>query len=292
MNTPIHLNTEGAESTERVCLLLRDLRVNPASVRSRFFVFFKTPSSVSLGSKILRLVLAGLVLAPLISAAGTKPDSDCVVLLHGIGMRSYVMNRLESALGADGYRVVNLSYPSRQMSFEEIAGEYLPAQLREHGVADAPRLHFVTHSMGSLVVRKLVQDARPANLGRVVMIGPPNHGSTAADEAKENALLREFLGGNLVRLGTGEDAIARTLGPADFEVGIIAGEVAVNPIFGRVLDGKNDGAVTIDSARLDGMRDFIVVPYSHTLMLWRAEVVDQVRSFLRDGKFARNEKKP
>jgi hypothetical protein len=124
------------------------------------------------------------------------------------------------------------------------------------------------------------------------MIGPPNHGSTAADEAKESALLREFLGGNLVRLGTGEGAIVRTLGPADFEVGIIAGEVPVNPVFGRVLDGKNDGAVTVESAKLEGMRDFIVVPYSHTLMLWRTEVVDQVRSFLREGKFTRKDKGP
>jgi triacylglycerol lipase len=236
----------------------------------------------------LLLLLTALVADPMAAAAGPG-EPDCVVLLHGIGMRSYVMKRLESALQADGYRVVNLSYPSREMPFEQIAGEYLPSQLRRNDVARAPRLHFVTHSLGSLVVRKFIQDARPANLGRVVMIGPPNHGSTAADEAKENALLRKFLGGNLVRLGTGDDAIVRTLGPADFEVGIIAGEMAVNPVFGAVLGGKNDGAVTIESARLEGMRDFIVVPYSHTLMLWRSEVIDQARTFLREGRFTRPE---
>ena len=226
---------------------------------------------------------------PILAATETKPEPDCVVLLHGIGMRAYVMKRLESALRADGYRVVNLSYPSRQMPFEEIAGTYLPAQLKKHDVARAPRLHFVTHSLGSLVVRKLIADARPANLGRVIMIGPPNQGSTAADVAQKNALLKKFLGGNLVRLGTGEGAIVRTLGPADFEVGVIAGEMAVNPVFGRALGGKNDGAVTIESARLEGMKDFIVVPYSHTLMLWRTEVVDHVRTFLREGKFTRKE---
>lgn len=232
-------------------------------------------------------LLLFLVGSTLRLAASATPEPDCVVLLHGIGMRAFVMNRLESALAAEGYRVVNISYPSRVMPFEELAGTYLPAQLQQAGVARAPRLHFVTHSMGSLIVRKLIQDARPANLGRVVMIGPPNQGSTAADAAQEYALLRKFLGGNLVRLGTGEDAIVRTLGPADFDVGIIAGEVAVNPVFGKALNGKNDGAVTVDSARLEGMRDFIVVPYSHTLMLWRTEVVDQVRAYLREGKFTR-----
>jgi triacylglycerol lipase len=241
--------------------------------------------------KRFTLLFAALLL-PAHTAATTKPEPACVVLLHGIGMRSYVMKRLESALRADGYRTVNLSYPSRKMPFEQLAGEYLPAQLAKHDVARAPQLHFVTHSMGSLLVRKFIQDARPANLGRVVMIGPPNQGSTAADAAKENVLLREYLGGNLVRLGTGEDAIVKTLGPADFDVGIIAGEVAINPVFGEALGGKNDGAVTIESARLAGMKDFIVVPYSHTLMLWRSEVVNQVRAFLREGKFARQGNEP
>lgn len=236
---------------------------------------------------VLQLFAALMLFTSLTASAKREPD--CVVLLHGIGTRAYVMKRLESALRADGYRTVNISYPSRKMPFEELAGEYLPAQLSKHDVARAPQLHFVTHSMGSLIVRKLIKDARPANLGRVVMIGPPNQGSAAADSAQDNLLLRQFLGGNLVRLGTGEDAIVKTLGPADFDVGIIAGEVAINPVFGEALGGRNDGAVTIESARLEGMKDFLVVPYSHTLMLWRTEVVLQVRAFLREGKFVREE---
>jgi triacylglycerol lipase len=230
-----------------------------------------------------------LLFAPLLPAA-PAPEPDCVVLLHGIGLRSFVMKRIESALTADGYRVVNLSYPSREMPFEQIAREYLPALLRKHDVGRAPHLHFVTHSMGSLVVRKLIQDARPANLGRVVMIGPPNQGSAAADQAKENVILRKFLGGNLVRLGTGEDAVARTLGPADFEVGIIAGEVTLTSLFTDVLGDKNDGAVSVESTKLAGMRDFIVVPHSHTIMLWRTLVIDHVRTFLREGEFKHESK--
>lgn len=235
-----------------------------------------------LGRRLLWWLLAVL---PVTLMSTPSPEPDCVVLLHGIGMRAYVMKRLETALRADGYRVVNLSYPSREMPFAAIAGDYLPAQLQKHDVARAPRLHFVTHSMGSLLVRQLIADQRPGNLGRVVMIGPPNQGSAAADVAQENALLRRFLGGNLILLGTGEAAIAHRLGPADFEVGIIAGEVAINPVFGDALGERNDGAVTVTSARLEGMRDFIVLPYSHTLMLWRTAVITQVRTFLRLGRF-------
>jgi len=234
------------------------------------------------------LILLGLLVTTALRAAAAT-ESDCVVLLHGIGMHGYTMKRIETALIAQGYRVVNVSYPSRKMSFEKLAGEYLPAQLQANDVACAPRLNFVSHSMGSLIVRKLIQDARPANLGRVVMIGPPNHGSAAADKAQQSALLSEFLGENLTRLGTGENSFASTLGPADFEVGIIAGEVAINPLFGKVLAGKHDGAVTVESAKLEGMRDFIAVPYSHTVMLWRDEVIQQTLTFLCEGKFTHAE---
>lgn len=230
------------------------------------------------------LTLLGMLLASLLRAA-EAPEPDCVVLLHGIGMRGFVMKRLETALTDKGYRVVNISYPSRRMSFEQLASEYLPAELEAAGVARAPRLNFVTHSLGSLIVRKLIQDCRPPNLGRVVMIGPPNHGSAAADQAKQSALLSEYLGENLARLGTGDDGIVRTLGPADFEVGIIAGEASINPLFGSALEGKHDGAVTVESAKLEGMADFLVVPYSHTAMLWRDEVIRQALAFLAEGHF-------
>src|SRR6188768_4437823 len=107
------------------------------------------------------LSLVGLFVMTMLRAAAA-PEPDCVVLLHGIGMQGYVMKRLETALTTAGYRVVNISYPSREMAFEKLAGEYLPAQLQANDVARASRLNFVTHSMGSLLVRKLIQDARPA----------------------------------------------------------------------------------------------------------------------------------
>jgi len=232
-----------------------------------------------------RVLLFGFILLPFSTLRADETPRDCVVLLHGIGMRGIVMQRMATALEAGGYRVVNISYPSRRMAFEALAGDYLPEQLRANDVASAPHLHFVTHSLGSLVLRKFLQDSRPANLGRVVMVGPPNHGSAAADEAKQHDLLRLYLGENLARLGTDEDSIVELLGPADFEVGVIAGEVPINPIFGKALAGKNDGAVTIESARLEGMRDFLVVPYSHTVMLWRSEVIEQTLRFLKEGKF-------
>jgi triacylglycerol lipase len=220
------------------------------------------------------------------AAQATRDSRECVVLLHGVAMSSWVMRPIARALEKDGYRVINLSYPSRRMPLEELARDFLPRELERRGALTAPRLHFVTHSMGSILLRLYVRERRPANLGRVVMIGPPNHGSQAADRATKRSWMRAIMGVNLPRLTTGDGSIARTLGPADFEVGVIAGSSLLNPMFKRDMPGQHDGVVTVESAKLEGMRDFRVVPHSHTVMLWRRTVIDDVRAFLRNGKFA------
>lgn len=231
----------------------------------------------------LLLTCAGLRAAP----AAEAETRECVVLLHGVALSGWAMEPLAWALEEAGYRTVNLSYPSRRLTIEALADDYLPAKLAEHGVADAPRVHFVAHSMGGLVVRRFLAGHRPANLGRVVLLGPPNHGSAAADAAADWAVLRWIVGVNLPRLGTGAESAAARIGPADFELGIIAGTSQLNPLFNSVLSGEHDGVVTVESARLEGMSDFLVVPHSHTVMLWREAVQEQVVAFLRTGRFRR-----
>ena len=219
------------------------------------------------------------------AAAEPAAPRECVVLLHGVALSGWAMRPLARALEKAGYRTVNVSYPSRAMTIEDLAKDFLPAQLRAHGVENAPRVHFVTHSMGSLVLRAYLREQRPPRLGRVVMLGPPNQGSAAADVAAKYALLRRIIGVNLSRLGTGPEGIAPQLPPADYELGIIAGTTHINPLFDDVLQGEHAGVVTLESARLEGMQDFIVLPHSHTVMLWREAVANQVIAFLRDGKF-------
>lgn len=229
--------------------------------------------------------IAGLMGMMMTSAAGAA-EPDCVVLLHGAGARGIVMQRVESNLRRAGYRTVNLTYPSRKLGIDVLARDFLPAKLRPAGVDRAPRVHFVTHSMGGLVLRAYLAHARPANLGRVVMIVPPNHGTIAADNAGRNFLLKRFFGPALPQMGTGPDAWHRRLGPADFSPGIIAGRGVINPLYTKKFGGPNDGIVAVESAKLDGMGDFIVLPYSHTMILFRRETSRQVLAYLRDGRFA------
>jgi hypothetical protein len=221
--------------------------------------------------------------------------ADIVVLLHGLGLGGWAMARLERSLRAEGFRTVNLTYPSRTLSLEQLAAEWLPAQLRARGIAAAPRVHFVTHSMGGIVLRAWLREEQrkndgrpPAGLGRVVMLAPPNQGSAVADRLRRFPPFRWFTGVNGARLGTGANSVPRALGPwpAGIELGVIAGDRTLNPLFSAWLGGANDGKVSVASTRLAGMRDHLVLPHSHTWLQWRADTARAVGRFLQHGSFS------
>jgi hypothetical protein len=126
------------------------------------------------------------------------------------------------------------------------------------------------------------------NLGRVVMLAPPNHGSELADRLKQSAVGRWILGPAGCELGTGASELPERLGPARFQAGVIAADGLVHPWFYRVFSGPNDGKVSVQSAKLEGMADFLVVPGSHTWIMWRGDTSRQVLAFLQHGHFARD----
>jgi len=213
-------------------------------------------------------------------------DRETVVLLHGLGLNRLAMARLASSLRRHGYRVINVSYSSRRVPLEQLASTWLPETLRAQKVDTAPRLHFVTHSMGGILLRLYLRDQHPDNLGRIVMIAPPNHGSEVADHLRNNPLFRLFTGLNGRRLGTRSDSLPQQLGPLEnIDLGIIAGSQSLNPLFSAWIGRPGDGKVAIESTKLTGMKDHLVLPISHTWLQYRRPVIAQVEAFLREGKF-------
>jgi hypothetical protein len=217
---------------------------------------------------------------------------DTVVLLHGLSVGAWTRWPLARALARDGHRVLNLDYPSRRLPLERLAATWLPARLEALGAprktGAAGRLHLVTHSMGGLIARGwLAAHGVPANLRRVVMIAPPHHGTRMVDCLNHWHLAR-LTGINGPRLGTGPDAYPATLPPhwpAGPELGIIAGDRSLTP-FGAWLTGTpGDGKVTLASTRLPGQRAHLILPHSHTLILWRRATHDATRHFLAHGRF-------
>lgn len=221
-------------------------------------------------------------------SAPTTGSDDVVVLLHGLGRTDLSMSRMENALARRGYRVENVSYPSTQHSIEYLAFDVLGPRLQACCVDSPGKIHFVTHSMGGIVLRYYLENRELGNLGRVVMLSPPNQGSELADWVAENPLLQRLVGPSVEQLGTGPESIPKQLGPVDFELGIITGDRTLNPLFSRMIPGADDGKVSVESAKVGGMTDFLVVPHSHTYIMLQEDVVDQVIYFLEHGKFRRD----
>src|SRR6266540_5941668 len=212
---------------------------------------------------------------------------DVVVLLHGMGRGTLSMKRIEWALVNRGYRVVNVGYPSTLYTVEQLARSHLAPALRALELPPGGRVHFVTHSLGAIVLRQQLATESLPNLGRVVMLGPPNGGSEIADALKRGRFLRLFTGPSGQQLGTSGEDLPRKLGPARFELGVIAGDRSLNPFFSRRLPRPHDGKVSVESTRLEGISDFLVVHCSHTFLPWRKSVIRQVISFLESGRFLR-----
>ncbi len=223
------------------------------------------------------LCLALVAPRPALAAA------DVVVLLHGLYRSERSMRPLEAPVSEAGFRVVNLGYDSRSKSSEAFIAD-LDQTLRDCCL-DAPRLHFVTHSLGGIVTRAYVAARRPANLGRVVMLAPPNHGSPLGDLVANSSVLRFLVGSTAARLGTDLSSFPNTLPPADFELGVIAGTASRNPLGAFLIEGESDGTVAVSSTRLEGMTDFITVNEAHTFIMRSDEVAAQTVRFLTSGRF-------
>ena len=242
----------------------------------------RTAGGAFLAFALLAGVAALLRDSPAPPAADARGVED-VVLLHGLGRSDRAMRPLADALTRAGYRVHNLTYPSLAEEPEQLVsqvGEQIDACC-----AHAERLHFVTHSLGGLVARAVLARATRANLGRVVMLAPPNNGSAYADLVRESKLRVDELPPAITALGTDPESFARSLPPPSYPLGVIAGARSVNPLDPLLLAGPGDGAVSLASARLPGMRDFLVVDATHASIRRRADVHAQVIAFLRTGAF-------
>ncbi len=234
---------------------------------------------------VVLCLLAFLFAFPAYAYDNSVTGKQIVILLHGHSRTSKSLRKMEKALLREGYIVENIDYPSRKMNIEDLS-EYLDRKLKSCCTDKDKKLHFVTHSLGGIIVRFYLEKHETDNLGRVVMLSPPNSGSEIVDLLKDIPIVNEHTSKSRIQLGTGEESIPKQFGPVNYDLGVIAGDRSYIPLFSWIIPGPDDGMVSVQSAQAKGMSDFIVVPHTHTFIMNSQKVIEQVITFIENGEFA------
>jgi triacylglycerol lipase len=230
--------------------------------------------------KVLFILIILFVATPSYSVA-----SEYVVLLHGLARSKSSMNNLGTFLSKQGYQVLNIDYPSRKHQIPELAAIVRKEVISK--TSNAEKVNFITHSMGGIVLRYIQQYSPLPNLGRVVMLSPPNHGSEVVDRIGDFWFFEWINGPAGRQLGTDKNSIYQKLGRVNFEVGVITGDRSINWINSLIIPGNDDGKVSVDSAKVDGMADFLLVHASHPFIMSDKTVMKQCVYFLQNGTFCK-----
>lgn len=247
--------------------------------------FFQSASLV-----LLPWLVAGCITVPRAEVVTATNSSECVVLLHGLNRSWRAMRPLAEALQTAGFTTANVDYPSQSGSVEEIAPVAVGLGLKECRDTGAVRIHFVTHSIGGILLRYQHELSPIPDLGRVVMLGPPNQGSELIDKTSDWPGFEMLTGDAGAQLGTGIESMPSQLGPVDFELGVIAGTGTINVFASSMLPNPDDGKVSVASTRVDGMDDFLIVGNSHRYITRSDVVIRNTKSFLLSGEFLVDDK--
>lgn len=208
--------------------------------------------------------------------------ANCVVLLHGLARTEASFALMENALEAEGFTVVRPGYASTKATISQLADTTIPSAVAM--CPDGP-IHFVSHSMGGILVRDWLNRNQLENLGRVVMLAPPNQGSEVIDIFAGLYLFDQINGPAASQLGTGEQSLPLALPAVNYPVGVIAGNQSLNVYFSALLPGSDDGKVSVRSTVVQGMMDHITLPVTHTFMMNNPRVITETLLFLKTGAF-------
>jgi hypothetical protein len=208
---------------------------------------------------------------------------EYVILLHGLARSANSMKKMSKALETAGYLTINVNYCSTQYQVEKLAEEVITKALA--ACPKEAKINFVTHSMGGILVRQFLSNNVIKNMGRVVMLGPPNKGSQVVDRLGNIPGFKLINGPAGIQLGTTKQSVPNSLGPVYFDLGVIAGTRSINPILSLMIPKPNDGKVSVDSSKVAGMVDHIELPVTHSFMMTNEAVIAQVIYFLAHGRF-------
>ncbi len=212
-----------------------------------------------------------------------KDSNKLAVLIHGIADEPYMMWKIEKNFYQRGYSVLNFDYESTEMPMDCVITK-LESDI-DTVIADYDSVYFVVHSLGTFVVRGYLKNNRSDKFQKVVMIAPPNQGSILAERFEKLKIFHWLYGDAGQKLGKGYDDYWRKYPAPGIPFGIIAGGIGTKHGLNPIIPGDDDGIVGVQETKIEGAKDYIVMPGIHSSLLWQQDVIDQVFYFIENDNF-------
>ncbi|MCT4507776.1 MAG: alpha/beta hydrolase [Tepidibacter sp.] len=212
--------------------------------------------------------------------------SKKIILIHGYNKKSKDMKVLKNNLEKLGYEGVLVDLP---LTFKEIehSTNILESIISEmiQNIESDEKIHLVGHSTGGLIIRHVLTTTKYLDrIDKCVLIATPNNGSELADIAGRIIKILTSIFKTLKSLQSENIKALNLKDNHGIEIGAIAGNKQ-NLFLGKFLDDKNDGRVTINSVKFDGLKDFVELPYGHKDIHYQLETVELIDAFLKNGRF-------
>jgi len=233
--------------------------------------------------KLLKALITITAFTVITPCKNIDHSKELVILIHGIMYSPLIMWKIEKSLTNAGYNTLNFDYASTRWPMDTVT-EKLHQEITDK-YSKYEKIHFVTHSLGGLVIRAYLDQFGSELEGHLVMIAPPNQGSITAERFEDFALFKWLLGEPGQHLGKDRDDYFKMYPPPRIHFGIIAGGLCNDKGFNPLIPGDDDGTVGVEETRIYGYADFIIIPGLHTTLLWQGEVIRQIITFIEEGKF-------
>ena len=248
----------------------------------------------------------------------SRKNQDFLVLLHGIYGKSSDMESIAQNF-KDNYRIINIQYPTTKETAEEISDLYIEPNIENikeqifsenfhkkienqyyeidensnkinKNFNQNVKINFVAHSMGTGILRYYLKENPLENLGKVVFISPPSHGSHLADVPFVDKL-PSMLGKAVPQFSTKKDSFVNQLGEPDYDYMILIGNKTNNPLYSMIIRGKDDGMVPLKTAKMKSDNFKIIENTTHTSILKDKRTMKEISKFFKSSDLNKEKEK-
>ena len=248
----------------------------------------------------------------------SRKNQDFLVLLHGIYGKSSDMESIAQNFKSN-YRIINIQYPTTKETAEEISDLYIEPNIEnikeqifsenfhkkiesQYSQTDENnnkinknfnqnvKINFVAHSMGTGILRYYLKENSFENLGKVVFISPPSHGSHLADVPFVDKL-PSMLGKVVPQFSTKKDSFVNQLGEPDYNYMILIGNKTNNFLYSMIIRGKDDGMVPLKTAKMKSDNFKIIENTTHTSILKDRRTMKEISEFLKNSDLNKEKEK-